>query len=93
MNKEQIKQIIISYLLSKNITKAALFGSFVREDFGPKSDIDILIEPFPNMNLFDLINMQDDLKKKTKRKIDLMEFDGIKSIIRNDVMAQAVQII
>ncbi|MFN0049857.1 MAG: nucleotidyltransferase family protein [Cytophagales bacterium] len=93
MEKEKTIEIIKNYLISKNIKKASLFGSFVREDFGPKSDIDILFEPFPHMNLFDLIHMEDDLKKRTKRKIDLMEYDGIKLAIRDEVLAYAVPIL
>ena len=92
MEKQKIKKIVV-YLLSKNIKKAALFGSFVREDFGPKSDIDILIEPFPGMTLVDIIYMESELKLKTQRKIDLMEFDGIRKSVRPFVFDQALSII
>ena len=94
LTKEEITVIIRDYLISKGIKKASLFGSFIRDDFDPKkSDIDILIEPFPQMTLWDMIHIHDDLKSKTKKKIDLMGFDGLHVLIKDEVMKQAKAII
>ena len=94
LTKEEITVIIRDYLISKGIKKASLFGSFIRDDFDPKkSDIDILVEPFPQMTLWDMIHIQDDLKKKVKKKIDLGNYDGLKRFIKERVLNESVRII
>lgn len=93
VEKERIIEKIRAYLISKNIKKASLFGSFIREDFKEKSDIDILIEPYDGMTLFDLIRLQNGLKRKIKRRIDLCEYDGLRPIISEEIIKSSLQII
>ena len=52
-----------------------LFGSALREDFGPGSDIDILVEfeQGQEPGLFRLIELQDELSKMLGHKVDLVE--------------------
>jgi predicted nucleotidyltransferase len=61
------------------ISELALFGSVLREDFSPDSDIDLLVRFFPEANygLFDLVRMQDELKKIFGREVDLVEWTAI----------------
>lgn len=46
------------------VTEFALFGSVLRDDFGPDSDIDVLVELAPNhgLGLFDWVDMIDELR-------------------------------
>jgi hypothetical protein len=57
------------------ITEFALFGSVLREDFGPGSDIDVLVtfEPDAGWDLFDIVDMQEELKSILGRDVDLVE--------------------
>jgi uncharacterized protein len=57
------------------ITELAFFGSVLREDFRPNSDIDLLVSfsPKAKISLFDLVRMQDDLKEIFGREVDLVE--------------------
>jgi predicted nucleotidyltransferase len=57
------------------ITELALFGSVLRDDFHPASDIDLLVSfsPKAKISLFDLIRMQDELKEIFGREVDLVE--------------------
>ncbi len=61
------------------ISDLALFGSVLREDFSPDSDIDLLVRFFPGANygLFDLVRMQDELKQIFGREVDLVEWTAI----------------
>lgn len=61
------------------ISQLALFGSVVRDDFGPESDIDVLVsfEPDTNWTLFDLSDMEDDLAAIFGRQVDLVPKKGI----------------
>lgn len=58
-----------------NITELALFGSVLREDFRPNSDVDLLVSfsPGAKISLFDLVQMQNELKDIFGREVDLVE--------------------
>ncbi len=68
------------------IQELSLFGSILREDFSPESDIDILISfnPKSNINLFDLVTIQNELQNLFDRKIDIIEKKAIKNPFRKD---------
>ena len=53
----------------------SLFGSVLRQDFSPNSDIDFLVTFKPNakISLFDLVHMQNELKEIFGREVDLVE--------------------
>jgi len=55
-----------------HIRKLALFGSVLRDDFGPDSDIDVLVEfepdHIPGLAFF---SMEDELSEMIGRKVDL----------------------
>ena len=57
------------------IKELALFGSVLREDFRPDSDVDLLVtfETDSQWSLFDMIDMQDELKEVLGREVDLVE--------------------
>jgi len=57
------------------ITEFALFGSVLRDDFRPDSDVDVLVTFAPDVrySLFDLVHMQDELKQIFGREVDLVE--------------------
>jgi len=57
------------------IADLALFGSVLREDFRPDSDIDVLasFEPNARWSLMGVVEMQDELDTVLGRKVDLVE--------------------
>lgn len=57
------------------ISELAFFGSVLREDFRPSSDIDVLVSfsPKAKTSLFDLVRMQNELKEIFGREVDLVE--------------------
>jgi hypothetical protein len=62
-----------------NVVEFSLFGSVLREDFRPDSDVDVLVRFAPNarISLFDLVDMEDELKDVLGRDVDLVEKDSI----------------
>ena len=56
------------------VAELALFGSALRDDFGPESDVDLLVTfaPDARWSLFDLFNMERELEAMTGRPVDLM---------------------
>lgn len=61
------------------ITEFALFGSVLRDDFRPDSDVDVLVTfaPDSKVSLFDLGDIEDELTEILGRKADLTMKRGI----------------
>ena len=57
------------------VTELALFGSVLHEDFGPDSDVDVLVSfaPDARWSLLDLVRKQDELKAIWGREVDLVQ--------------------
>lgn len=66
------------------VTEFALFGSVLREDFGPDSDVDVLVsfDSGAPWSLWHLIDMQDELNGIFGRRVDLVEKKAIRNPIR-----------
>ena len=73
-----------------HIQKLAFFGSVLREDFRPDSDIDILVEfepgHVPGLAFF---TMQAEMTQLFGREVDLLTFKGIESS-RNYIRRKAI---
>ncbi len=61
------------------VTELALFGSVLRDDFGPGSDVDVLVafSEDARHSLFDLVRMEEELKNIFGREVDLVERVGV----------------
>ena len=61
-----------------------MFGSILREDFGPDSDIDVLVtfQPEATWSLWDLLDMRDKLRDLFGWEIDLIEREALRNPFR-----------
>jgi len=61
------------------IAKLAVFGSVLREDFRPESDVDFLVDfaPDAQWSLLDLVRMENELQELIGRPVDLVERSAI----------------
>jgi predicted nucleotidyltransferase len=68
------------------ITEFGLFGSVVREDFRPDSDVDVLVAfaDDARWDLFDLMHMKDELEAMFGREVDLVQKKGLKNPYRRE---------
>jgi uncharacterized protein len=73
------------------IIEMAVFGSIVRKDFRPDSDIDLLVTyaPEAEWTLLDHVEMQDELQALLGRKVDLISRRGIENS-RNRIRRDAI---
>ncbi len=64
-----------------NISELAIFGSALRADFRPDSDVDVLVSfnPQAHVTLFDMVHMQDELKSIFGREVDLISKRGLEN--------------
>ena len=77
------------------VAELALFGSVLREDFRPDSDVDVLVEfePDARISLFDMVEMQDELKALFGHKVDLVEGQGLRNPYRRHEILKSRQVI
>ena len=92
------KSKIVKFCDRWNIFEFSLFGSILREDFRPDSDIDIMVEfhPEAHPSLFDLSYMEDELKILFQRDVDLVTRKGIetsRNYLRRKVILSSAQVI
>ena len=61
-----------------------LFGSVLRSDFRPDSDVDVLVTFAPNAawSVFDLVTMKEELEDLFGRPVDLVEQAGLRDPFR-----------
>lgn len=73
------------------ITRLALFGSVLRDDFGPDSDIDVLVKfaETARPTLFDMSRMETELESIVRRKVDLVSQRGVEKS-RNHIRRKAI---
>ncbi len=73
------------------IAELALFGSVLRDDFGPESDIDVLVRFGPNAThtLLDLERMEAELTRILGYKIDLVDRRAVERS-RNYIRRRAI---
>lgn len=75
------------------IRRLALFGSALRDDFGPQSDIDLLVEfdPGATPGLFTIAGMEQELSALFGgREIDLRTYHDLSRYFRDEVQATAL---
>jgi uncharacterized protein len=60
-----------------HVKTIGLFGSIVRDDFTPNSDVDIIVE-FNKPVGIEFIDLADYIEKKIRRKVDLVSRKGVK---------------
>ncbi len=67
-----------------------LFGSVVRGEAGPSSDVDVLVDMEPGRSLLDLGGLLMDLQDLLGCKVDVVTAKGLRERIRDRVLAEAV---
>ena len=68
-----------------------LFGSTARGQEQPDSDVDLLVEFYRPVGLFDLTRLRIRLEEVLGRRVDLVPGDALKPRIREEVLAECVR--
>jgi predicted nucleotidyltransferase len=85
------KERVAAFCRSHHIRRLAVFGSAVRDDFGPESDVDVLVEfePEAHVGFVALARAARELSAIVGRRVDLVPQSGLKPLVRDAVMAEA----
>ena len=95
-NKFRIPRKKISeFCRRRGVVEFSLFGSALRDDFRPDSDVDVLVtfSKEAQISLFDLVQMQLDLEKIFHRSVDIIEKDALENPFRKREILRTAQVI
>ncbi len=84
-------EAISRFCQERRIRRLSLFGSVLRDDFGPESDVDVLVEfePGVRIGLMGLAQAELDLTGLLGREVDLNTPGGLHHRFRDRVLAEA----
>jgi uncharacterized protein len=88
----EIEKKIIHILRKNKAKRAGIFGSYVRGEQKKNSDVDILVELDKSLSLYDVIGIKIELEETLKKKVDLVEYDTIRSELRDNILREEVAI-
>jgi len=83
---------IAEFCRRRRIRKLAFFGSVLRDDFRPDSDVDVLVEfePGASVGLFELYDMEQELSRYLDgREVEINTPRSLSKYFRDDVLAEA----
>jgi len=82
--------LIADFCRRNGIRRLAVFGSALRDDFTPLSDLDVLVEFEPGARTgLRFFRIQDDLSALLRRQVDLNTPDCLSKYFRQEVLEEA----
>jgi uncharacterized protein len=77
-----------------HVRRLSLFGSVLRDDFRPESDVDVLVEFEPKgaPDFFEFVGMKEELEAMFGRRVDLKTANSLSPYFRDRVLAEAVRL-
>lgn len=87
---EEIKRKVLPILQRYGVKRVGLFGSYIREEMREDSDIDILVEIEKDISLLDFVGLKLEIEEALGRKVDLVEYDTIKPLLRERILNEQV---
>lgn len=88
--KERLKEHRAQLSQKYNVKKIGIFGSYVREEAGEKSDLDILVEFKEPIDFFEFLELEEHLSKILKVKVDLVMKKALKPAIGKRILQEVV---
>lgn len=79
-------------LNQQGVKSLAVFGSLVRGETTPASDIDMLVEFNRPVGLFEFIRLKSYLEELTGRRVDLVTKDALRPEMRVEILSEAVHV-
>lgn len=93
---EEVKEILRRHkeevVREYNVKEIGIFGSIVRGEQKKRSDIDILVEYYELPDLLKLIELERRLQRILKKKVDLVEKNGIRPELKDRILKEVVYI-
>ena len=93
MTRDELVRILgehRSELDAHGVQSLALFGSMARDEAGPESDVDLLVEYSRPVGLFEVVDLKEYLEKLLGRRVDLVLREDLKPRIRDRILGEAI---
>lgn len=74
------------------VSEIGVFGSFVRGEQKRRSDIDILVDFYEIPDLFKFIELEEYFHKLLRKKVDLIDKQGIRAELKDRILKEVVYI-
>jgi predicted nucleotidyltransferase len=89
------RQQLADFCRRWKVTELSFFGSVMRDDFRPDSDVDVLVtfDSGAGWSLLDLVTMQDELGSIVGRKVDLLEEAALRNPYRRSRILQSKHVL
>jgi len=89
------RDVLAAFCQKWRIRELCLFGSALRDDFTPESDLDFLVsfEPETPWDLFDWVEMKDELETHFGRSVDLVAKDALRNPWRKHEILNTCEVI
>jgi uncharacterized protein len=88
LNRDEIRRVVESH----RATNARVFGSVLRGQDSDGSDLDILIDPTPEMTLLDVAAIQVELQRILGVQVDVLTPNALPDEFRSDVLSEAIPV-
>ncbi len=88
---EVSREAIADFCRRNNIRKLAVFGSALRDDFTPESDVDVIVwfEPDATVGLIKYHHIEEELSELLSRDVDLNTEESLSKYFRDEVLDEA----
>jgi predicted nucleotidyltransferase len=90
---EELAKHIVPVLRDGGVIEASIFGSFIRGEVQPDSDLDLLVRYKETVSLFDVGGLKYELEKLLGIKVDLISREYLKPRIKKRVLQERVRIL
>jgi len=94
-NVQLDREALAAFCRKWKIRELSIFGSALRDDFGPESDLDFLVsfEPEISLDISDLLDMKDELKAAYGRSVDLIEKEALRNPWRKREILRTCEVV
>jgi hypothetical protein len=89
MNVQQNREEILRIAARHGARNVRLFGSGMRGDDRPDSDVDFLVEMENDRSLLDLVGLGQDLEQLLNRRVDVLTDESLHPALRQRIISEA----
>ncbi len=91
ISKDDIKKKLkenSTILKEFHVSRIGIFGSFINGNATEESDVDLLVDFSDTISLFQFVHLSDSITSFLNQKVDIVTVDGIKPLIKNQIMTE-----
>lgn len=88
MDKQKLYSEIVEFLRSKGATRVAVFGSYVRNEETPESDIDLIVTLPDDISLMSFVRIERELSERIGKKVELLTEEYISPLLIKSIRSE-----